>query len=231
MHPTKIEYLTHCWNFLEGCNGIGCAVRKECWARAMGKRQKNRCFDCYVFRPHIHPERRDEPLHRKKHARIGVSFMGDFFDSGMKREWQEEAFTVMEKARQHVFFILTKQPQNIPFRYLPENVWLGVTINRKGDVWRIDELLHHQAKVHAISFEPYYENLSFVELDHIEWIVIGAQTRPDFQPKSQWVKSLMDRADQNGTAIFLKDNLKEWRWYKCRNYPLNYKEHRVEQTP
>lgn len=222
MNRTKIEYLTHTWNYLEGCNGIGCAIRKECWARGQAKRQKHRCYDCYVFRPHIHPERRNHPLERKKHARIGVSFMGDFFDSGMKRDWQEDAFEVMEKAYWHIFFILTKQPQNIPFRYLPENVWLGVSVNLKIDLWRIAELLKHQAEVHAISFEPLRGDIGKISLEHIEWIIIGAQTRPNFQPETSWVKSLMHQADYHGIPIFLKPNLSEWQWYKCMEYPLKY---------
>ena len=80
MNKTSIEYLTHTWNPCVGCSGEGCAVRVNCWARAMAKRLKHRCFLCYTFSPHFHPERLEEPLHRKKSSRIGVALMGDLFD-------------------------------------------------------------------------------------------------------------------------------------------------------
>src|SRR3990170_1961058 len=88
MNRTKIEYLNFTWNPIAGCSGIGCAVRKECWARAQSKRRKWRCTLCYVFKPHLHKERLHEPLQRKKSSRIGVTFSGDFFDIGMHPNWQ-----------------------------------------------------------------------------------------------------------------------------------------------
>ncbi len=44
----------------------------------------------------------------------------------------------------------------------------------------------------------------------ISWIIIGAVTKaPNLpQPKSEWVREIVEAADKAGCAVFLKDNLK-----------------------
>lgn len=175
----------------------------------MAKRQKHRCVECYVFKPHYHSERWIQPVLRKKSARIGVSFMGDFFDSRWLKQTQPhiELFAIMERAYWHTFIILTKQPQNIPLRDLPDNIWIGVSVNRKNDLWRIESLKKSKAKVKIVSFEPLYEDLSDADLQGIDWIIIGAQTRPLLFPDYMWVLGLIQNALSREIPVFIKDNL------------------------
>lgn len=159
----------------------------------MVKRQKI-CALCYKFAPHIHYERFNQPLERKKPARIGVAFMGDFYDG--------------EKAHWHTFIIFTKQPQNVdPGEPLPKNVWIGVSVNRKKDLWRIDELRQVQTSLRIISAEPLYENLGRINLEDIGWLIVGAQTKPLKQPKQSWIWNLIFQAAAYKIPIFLKNNL------------------------
>lgn len=222
MNRTAIEYLDFTWNPITGCQGLGCAVRPHCWARTMANRLRGRYGYPKEdpFQPTFHPGRLNEPFKVKKPSRIGVCFMGDYYGKSVNEGWRARVHAVMSLCYRHTFIILTKQPQNIPFRYLDDHIWLGASINQKKDLWRIDELLRHQAAVHILSCEPLYEDLGKIDLTHIEWLIIGAQTRPNRQPKAAWVKSLMDQADAQGVRIFLKDNLAEWQWYKCREYPI-----------
>lgn len=198
-----------------GCSGEGCAVRKKCWAKGQAKRRKGKCKDdrCYKFIPHDHPERLEEPLHVKKPSRIGLNFSGETFDKAFK----DRAYIwlglcgMMRYASWHTFVVLTKQPQNIPKDdnlLLPQNLWLGVSVNRKEDLWRIDRLRETSATVKFVSFEPLFEDLGKVNLDGINWIIIGAQTRPNMQPKTEWVESLIQQCRERGIPIFMKSNLK-----------------------
>ena len=41
----------------------------------------------------------------------------------------------------------------------------------------------------------------------ISWLIIGAQTRPTVLPKIEWVKEIVEAADQAGVKVFLKNNL------------------------
>jgi protein gp37 len=241
MNRTKIEYLDYTWNPVVGCNGVGCAVRKHCWARSQAKRQKplvdrngnsRGCLNCYDFRPHYHFERFNEPLKVKKPARIGVSFMGDLFDSAFSITFHQQLFEIMARASWHTFVVLTKQSQNMrtfvenwAWSDVPINVWLGVSVNRKEDLHRIDDLKVTSAVVKFVSFEPLYEDLGDVDLSGIDWVIIGAQRRPNMQPTFNAVKSVISQAQTDGAKVFLKNNLdlnglNKWRDWGQRELPF-----------
>lgn len=212
MNRTKIEYLDYTWNPLVGCSGMGCAVAGVCWARGQAKRRKHACHDCYDFKPHYHPERFRQPLAVKKQSRIGVCFMGDLFDSAFGRSVHQMLFGVMAQASQHTFICLTKQSKNMltfveNWMSPPANVWLGVSVNCKQDLYRIEDLLATDAEVKFVSFEPLYEDLGDVNLDGVDWVIIGAQKRPNLQPRKEWVFDLVSKARSVGADVFLKNNL------------------------
>lgn len=148
-----------------------------------------------------------------KPSRIGLNFCGETFDSLLKNRdliWLGTC-GMIRRASWHIFVVLTKQPQNIPSDEnfpLPPNLWLGVSVNCKADLWRIDELRKAGAVVNFVSFEPLYEDLGTVNFDGIQWVIIGAQTRPNVQPKSEWVTSLILQCRERGIPIFMKRNLK-----------------------
>ena len=204
MNRTKIEYLDYTWNPIVGCSGLGCAVRMKCWAARQAKRKKRECSACYSFVPHVHWERLEQPLAVKKPSRIGVCFMGEFYDQEIPENVRASIAMRMEKASQHTYVIFTKQPQNID-DWVPKNTWICVSVNRLSDVWRIRALINNVPKdtIKGVSFEPLYEDLSGVNLKGIDWIVIGAQTRPTLFPKYDWVLGLM----QKQIPVFLKNNL------------------------
>lgn len=205
MNKTKIDYLDYTWNPTAGCKGLGCAVAKNCWAHKMAKRLGRYCEVCPSFAPHVHFNRFDEPLKIKKPSVIGVSFMGEFYSEGISNWVRMEIYGKMEETPQHDYVVLTKQPQNID-GYLPPNLCVGVSVNKQTDLWRISTLKHTCASVKAVSFEPLYE---FIEpnLDGIDWVIIGGQTRPKVLPDSLWVDNLTAIAIAYNASVFLKNNL------------------------
>jgi protein gp37 len=210
MNRTKIEYLDYTWNPTVGCSGILCAVREHCWARRMAKRQKEHCSLCYDFTPHVHLERFTEPYHLiKGGSRIGVSFMGDFFDTCIREEWHEQILNTIRANCRHTFLILTKQPQIIVYRDdWPGNLWIGVSVNRKADLERIERLRERvNGIVRFVSFEPLYEDLGNIDLAGIDWVIIGAQTRPTLQPEKKWIADLAVQAHEREIPVFMKNNL------------------------
>jgi protein gp37 len=212
MNRTKIEYLDFTWNPIVGCSGVGCSVRDVCWARRQAKRQKNRCISCYLFTPHIHRERLFEPLKRKKPSWIGVCFSGDLFDSEVKPEWRQTVLKVVEAAYWHHFLCLTKQIQRVEeTECFPPNFWLGVSINRKDELWRLEALKKLRSKLvvlgATVSFEPLMEDLGSVDLYGVDWVIIGAQTNPKIQPKREWVENIVRQAEALNIPVFLKNNL------------------------
>jgi len=221
MNQTKIEYLDFTWNPAVGCTGKGCAAKKVCWAARVCKRFKKRCDLCYSFFPHYHFERLNQPLARKKSARIGVCFNADLFDTAFGIVSVQQIFKVMRDAVQHTFVLLTKQSKNLltfnkNWCDFPKNVWVGVTVNIKKDLLRIADLKQTDAVVKFVSFEPLYEDLGAVDLSGIDWVIIGGQTRPSLIPNGAWIANLMSRAWVLKIPVFSKNNLPN---HSCQQFP------------
>ena len=148
---------------------------------------------------------------------------GIFLGSAMEL-WHENTIgimpEIMETIRacpQHRFYLLTKCPQNlIKYSPFPSNAWVGVTM---ADGYA-DSLVHFkQVKVNKkyISFEPLLKWADWADwgmikkalLDAgINWVIIGAQTKPYKPPKIEWVEEIVKAADSAGISVFLKDNLR-----------------------
>lgn len=164
----------------------------------------------YGFEPTFHRYRLNEPQKITKPSKIFVCSMADLFGDWVPNEWIEEVFKACQRAPEHKYMFLTKNPQ----RYcileahgkLPDNFWYGTTIT--------DEISGHK-----ITGEPYRTNRflsiepllgpikSSIIMDY-NWIIIGAQTGPGaVKPKPEWVQSIIDQARAAEVPIFLKNNL------------------------
>ena len=69
-----------------------------------------------------------------------------------------------------------------------------------------------EAKVKFLSLEPLLEGIDLQWLlgmsnIKIDWIIIGAQTKPYKPPEIEWVREIVEAADRAGIPVFQKDNL------------------------
>jgi protein gp37 len=159
------------------------------------------------FKVSFHPERLHEPSQLKKPSKIFVCSMGELFDFKSKYGWIGLVFAVIKRNPQHIFIILTKRPDVLHQFSFPENVWLGVSVDRTQLIDSINILAETDAKVKFVSFEPLLERIT-PALQGINWIIIGSQTGPrPFQPKAEWVDLLIKEARKQDCAVFLKNNL------------------------
>lgn len=214
MQKTKIEWTDIVWNVVTGCSR-DCDF---CYARKIAKRFGKTKAESN-FEVTFHPERLYQPLSRKKPAKIFVSSMGELFDPEVKTEWINEMLETIKMARQHTFQLLTKMPERAKFFNFPDNCWVGTSVvgyplETDG---RIAALSRVKTKVHFLSIEPFLHPFQpLVNLNDIEWIIVGAQTNPYRLPNEQWVRHLLERAYFEKIPVFLKDNLqwpeikKEW---------------------
>lgn len=185
--------------------------------------------DSYPFYPRFWPERIMELKKRKEHEwgrgrivkhsqypkGIFVCDMGELFGDWIPREWQDAIFRVIRHNPQHRFYLLTKQPQNlIKFSPFPDNCWVGVTATNDDMFTRaIYHLGNVRAEVKYISIEPL---LSAIKLNgwyqfnnkNLQWLIIGAQTKPYRPPKVEDIEEIVMAADKAGIPVFLKDTLK-----------------------
>lgn len=184
-------------------------------------------FECkkapypFDFNPTFHRYRLDEPQKRKKPRTIFVCSMADLFGEWVPDSWIEEVFAACEKAPQHRYLFLTKNPKRygelVKAGKLPQrdNMWYGSTLDNM------------QARRYPGRFKRYpggYEDNTFVSIEPLteymdvglgsfggdKWVIIGAETgnrKGKVTPKKEWVDKICEEADITHMAVFMKDSL------------------------
>lgn len=136
--------------------------------------------------------------------------MGEIFDKESKYGWIGLVFGIIRRNPQHIFQILTKCPDVLPQFIFPENVWLGITVDRQREIKGLEYLLKTDAKVKFICFEPLLEPIDFdkYSLEGIQWIIIGKLTGSRrVKLDMSWVMDISAEASRYNIPVFLKNNL------------------------
>ena len=56
-----------------------------------------------------------------------------------------------------------------------------------------------------ISAEPLLESINDIDLDGIDWLIVGGESGAGCRPlEKEWVVELRDKAKESGTAFFFK---------------------------
>ena len=203
---TKIEWTDQTWNPTVGCTPVspGC---DNCYAKAMHRRLRGMWSEKYLGLFNV-PRYWPNELQRKfpkKSKKIFINSMGDLFHNEIPETFVYMILEIIEKNPQHTFQILTKRPQNIPAIKWPDNVWIGVTIESKEYLPRLNWLKIINAKTKFISFEPLLDDIGIIDLEGIDWVIIGAETGPHARFMSiGWVRSIMIQSYMLGVPFFFK---------------------------
>jgi protein gp37 len=203
LNRTKIEWTDYTWNPITGCKH-GCWY---CYANRLSKRFK-KIFP-NGFEPTFYPERLKEPWDLKKPSKIFVCSIADIFAPWTPREWRDAVLMNIEHCPVlHTFQLLTKNPECIgDYEFLP-NTWVGATVNTKEDFWRIDKMRGIDAQVRFISFEPLLSDMEDVELEGIQWVIVGKLTGSrKVQLDMKWVIDISAECSRHKIPVFMKNNL------------------------
>lgn len=217
---TKIAWADKVWNPFVGCRAVSPGCR-HCYAEqaAAGPRlQRHAQYQAVITDGKWNgnvcraPNRiMDQPLHWRKSKKIFTCSMGDYFAADKRQHI--EAFSVMAKARQHMYMILTKRPE-LASRYscYPPWVWLGTSCeNQKWYNRRIEYLRKVDCKVRFLSIEPMLEPINLHTLDGISWVIIGAESGTKRRPfKVEWLKAAVAQCDAAKVPVFVKQDSDRW---------------------
>lgn len=211
MALSKIEWTEKTWNPTAGCSKVssGC---KNCYAETMAIRLKAMGVAGYEngFEFSIVPHRLNEPLKRMKPTVYFVNSMSDLFHEKMPESYLDKIFDVIANTPRHTYQILTKRAgrmnKYLVKRKIPENIWLGVTVENKNEgMSRIDKLRDLKAKVRFLSVEPLLEDLGKINLKNIDWVIVGGESGPKARPmEKEWVINIKDQCEKNNIAFFFK---------------------------
>lgn len=176
----KIPWTDCTWNVTTGCTKVstGC---KHCYAERMTKRQVAMGTPKYAagFDEVVcHPDELEKPLRWKKPRRIFVNSMSDLFHRDVPSGFILDVFSVMERASQHTFQVLTKRPERmvdvlggtsgagLSAPALP-NIWLGTSGENQAAVnGRTTHLLRCPAAVRFLSLEPLLGEVNLTRVAH-----------------------------------------------------------------
>lgn len=210
MKLTKIEWTEATWNPSIGCNKIskGC---KNCYAEVMANRLKAMGAPNYEngFEFKILPNRLDTPRNIKKPTKFFVNSMSDLFHEQMPFWFLDAVFKTIEETPHHTYQILTKREKVLSkyfkSRNVPNNVWLGVTVEDTKMKNRIDYLRDIDARVKFLSIEPLLEDIGEVDLTNIHWVIVGGESGAKARPmKPEWAINIKQQCQKQKVSFFFK---------------------------
>lgn len=210
MANSNIEWTDATWNPTTGCSKIspGC---KNCYAERMSKRLMAMGVEKYVngFQVTLHKDALSIPLTWKKPQIIFVNSMSDLFHEDVPEEFVQEVFSVMRQAHWHQFQVLTKRSERLlelaPQIDWPENVWMGVSVENAEYSFRINHLRQTNAHIKFLSLEPLLGPLSNLNLDNIDWVIVGGESGPGARPiGKEWVTEIRDQCVTANVPFFFK---------------------------
>lgn len=205
--PFGLPHLTE-KGVYEGLNELDTPIITAC------KDGKDRVYAYpYGFEPTLHRYRLNE-YEKKKGRTIFVCSMADLFGKWAPDSWIEEVFAACEKAPQHRYLFLTKNPQRyaelaragkLPQR---DNMWYGSTLDSMKAKRYPGRLLDNT----FVSIEPFteYMDVGLGSFGGDKWVVIGAETgnrKGKVTPQKEWIDKICETADLTQMAVFMKDSL------------------------
>lgn len=210
MKTTKIEWTDKTWNPITGCSkkSTGCL---HCYAEVMSRRLKAMGQEKYTngFAVTLHDRCLEEPLTWRGAHNIFVCSMSDIFHEEVPFGFVDKMFDVIERTPQHRYQILTKRAERMAEYFathsIPDNVWLGVTVEAQSSRFRIDCLRNLAASVKFLSCEPLVEDLGELDLTGIDWIIVGGESGPKARPMQEaWALNIRRQVEEQGARFFFK---------------------------
>jgi len=212
MAKSSIEWTEMTWNPTTGCDKVspGC---KYCYAEVMSRRLKAMGLEKYKdgFLVRIHEEELQRPYSWKNPRLVFVNSMSDLFHKDVPLKFIRKVFRVMNENPQHVFQILTKRADLLldydraGWLSWSPNIWMGVSVENRHFMKRIDLLRHTGAHVKFLSCEPLIGPLPDLDLNGIQWVIVGGESGRKPRPmKLEWVLEIKEQCLNAGIPFFFK---------------------------
>ncbi len=233
MAKTSIEWTESTWNPVTGCTKIspGC---KNCYAERMAKRLQAMGQPNYAngFKVTLHEKMLDSPLHWRKPQVVFVNSMSDLFHKDVPLDFIKRVFSVMNQADHHIFQVLTKRSGR--FRKIAshlswkDNIWMGVTVENRDYLHRIDDLRRTEAKIKFLSIEPLLGPIPHIDLSGIDWVIVGGESGPHARSmKAEWAKEIRDQCLAASVPFFFK----QWGGWNKKKAGRNLEGRTWDQMP
>lgn len=166
--------------------------------------------------------------------RVFCSSLSDVFDPAVPPCWRLELLDIIRRTPELDWQLLTKRPELVlqligaamchvrgdndrwdetiiwASNWLggirvPSNVWIGATVEDRERRIRLDHLRRIPAAVRFVSAEPLLEDLGIIDLNGIDWLIVGGESGHHARPFDLgWAQSLRRQCAHAGVAFFFK---------------------------
>lgn len=144
-------------------------------------------------------------------SRVFANSMTDMFIEQLSNDEIKEQIEILRQFPQHQFLILTKRIRRaaefVNAFGLPENIWLGTSIENKQTRDMRLPLLQSikNVRIKFISFEPLLEDITPVDLSGIDWAIVGGESGAGYRYFDiDWAKKIRDQCKTQDVAFFFK---------------------------
>ena len=207
---SSIEWTNATWNPVRGCTKISAGC-KHCYAETFAERWRGVPGHAYEqgFDLRLVPEALDLPRTWKRPRLVFVNSMSDLFQDEIPLSYIQRVFASMNATPRHGFQVLTKRSARL--RALASeldwggNIWMGVSVESRRCMDRIDDLRAVPAAVRFLSVEPLLESLGMINLEGIHWVIVGGESGRRPRPmEAGWVTGIRDQCLAAGVPFFFK---------------------------
>ena len=212
-----IEWAQWSWNPVTGCKH-DCSY---CYARDIALSQRMAKVYPNGWEPTFRSNALNAPINTKvpkegqtdtRYRNVFTCSMADLFGRWVPDEWIDAVLSTVRDSHEWNFLFLTKFPQRLKELTIPENAWMGTTVDLQVRVANAEKAFENVGgKVRWLSVEPMIEPLRFERLDLFNWVVIGGASSssqtPEWRPPYRWIESLVRQCDDAGVPVYMKSNL------------------------
>jgi ParB/RepB/Spo0J family partition protein len=219
-----IEWAQWSWNPVTGClhNCSYCYARDIANMKRMEKVYPNGFAPSFRSHSLNAPRNTKVPDEAKTDARFKNVFtcsMADLFGRWVPKEWIDSVMKSVRENNQWDFLFLTKFPQRLSEIEIPQNAWIGTTVDLQARVANAERAFEKvNCRVKWLSVEPMIEPLKFTRLDLFDWVVIGGASVAEgtkdengenqkWEPPFEWIYDLVTQCREAGTKVYMKSNL------------------------
>jgi protein gp37 len=211
MTQSGIEWTDVTWNPTTGCT-ICSKECNNCYAleltnklQKLAKHKFAAGFDVFVE----HPYTLKEPYRLKTPRMIFVNSMSDLFHEKCSKGFIQKVFKVMNQTPQHTYQVLTKRHHKLlklsGNLNWTRNIWMGVSVGSGVGVRRIDFLRRSNAKNKFLSIEPLIEELPHLDLECIDWVIVGGESGKNARPvQLDWILKIQQDCKEQDVPFFFK---------------------------
>jgi hypothetical protein len=118
------------------------------------------------------------------------------------RQWRPDNLHVIGM---WAYWVIVLRGIRTPALVWPGNVWMGVTVEDNEHLSRVERLREVPSAVRFLSIEPLLGQLPALNLDGIDWVIIGGESGPGARPMHEdWVLEIRDACLDRAVPFFFK---------------------------